>query len=272
MTRFSNSIIGALNVITLLTSLPIIVGGIWLTVRAATDCEKFLDRPLIAVGVFLFVVSLAGFVGACCRQSCLLWVYLVVMFLLILLLFCFTIFAFVVTNKGAGQAVSGRGFKEYRLGDYSNWLQRRVDNAKNWKRIRSCLLQGKVCKSLQQKRQTWDQFINDNLSPIQSGCCKPPSACNFTYIDGTAWKKPAGFRSADMPDCDAWQNDESTLCYDCGSCKGGVLANLKNDWKKIAVVNIVFLIFLIVVYSVGCCAFRNNRHDYRYPRFKQSPY
>ncbi|RRT37980.1 hypothetical protein B296_00057082 [Ensete ventricosum] len=51
-----------------------------------------------------------------------------------LLLVCFTIFAFVVTNKGAGH---------YRLGDYSYWLRRRVENAKNWRSIRSCLVQGK---------------------------------------------------------------------------------------------------------------------------------
>jgi hypothetical protein len=34
-----------------------------------------------------------------------------------------------------------------------------------------------------------------------------------------------------------------------------------------AVVNIVFLVFIIVVYSVGCCAFRNSRRDnYAYRR------
>ncbi|RRT47527.1 hypothetical protein BHE74_00056672 [Ensete ventricosum] len=169
MARFSNSLIGVLNVITLVLSIPIIGGGIWLSQRANTDCEKFLERPLVALGVFLFLVSLAGFVGACCRNSCLLWLYLVVMFLLILLLVCFTVFAFVVTNKGAGEVVSGRGFKEYRLGDYSDWLQRRVEKASNWRRIRSCLQQGKVCESLQNKNQTWDQFVKDNLSPIQVG-------------------------------------------------------------------------------------------------------
>ncbi|URD94813.1 Tetraspanin family [Musa troglodytarum] len=268
MVRFSNSLIGVLNVITLVLSIPIIGGGIWLSQRANTDCEKFLERPLVALGVFLFLVSLAGFVGACCRNSCLLWLYLVVMFLLILLLVCFTVFAFVVTNKGAGEVVSGRGFKEYRLGDYSDWLQRRVEKASNWRRIRSCLQQGKVCESLQNKNQTWDQFVKDNLSPIQSGCCKPPSACNFTFMSGTAWNKPPGFNSSDVPDCNTWQNGQSTLCYDCQSCKAGVLANLKHDWKKVAVANIVFLIFLVVVYSIGCCAFRNNRDDNHHPRYK----
>lgn len=109
MVKFSNSLVGFLNLLILLLSIPVLGGGIWLSHRASTDCEKFLQKPVIALGVFLLVVSLAGLVGACCRQSCLLWVYLLVMFVLILLLFCFTIFAFVVTNKGVGQVVSGRG-------------------------------------------------------------------------------------------------------------------------------------------------------------------
>ncbi|CAL9755846.1 unnamed protein product, partial [Musa acuminata subsp. burmannicoides] len=48
MVRFSNSLIGVLNVITLVLSIPIIGGGIWLSQRANTDCEKFLERPLVA--------------------------------------------------------------------------------------------------------------------------------------------------------------------------------------------------------------------------------
>lgn len=108
-----------------------------------------------------------------------------------------------------------------------------------------------------------------NLSHVQSGCCKPPTGCNFTYQSETVWTKPAGFNTTtDDPDCTTWSNDQTVLCYDCMACKAGVLANLKNDWKKIATVNIVFLIFLVVVYSVGCCAFRNNRQDNSYPAWK----
>lgn len=89
------------------------------------------------------------------------------MFLLIVLVFCFTIFAFVVTNKGAGRVVSGTGFKEYRLGDYSNWLQKRVNDDKNWKKIRSCLVDGKVCQTLQAKTELQAAFFQENLSAIQ---------------------------------------------------------------------------------------------------------
>ncbi|KAF8392961.1 hypothetical protein HHK36_021201 [Tetracentron sinense] len=267
MFRLSNNLIGIMNFITFLLSIPILGGGIWLSTRASTDCEKFLEKPVIAIGVFLMVVSLAGLIGACCRVSWLLWVYLLVMFLLIVLLFCFTIFAFVVTNKGAGKMVSGKGYKEYRLGDYSNWLQKRVNSDKNWRRIRSCLQDGKVCKSLADGvNETVDQFYARNLSPIQSGCCKPPSECGFTYVNTTVWDKPTNSTTNTNPDCTTWNNDPNGLCFNCQSCKAGLLDNLKRDWKKVAIVNIVFLIFLIVVYTIGCCAFRNNREDNSYSR------
>ena len=71
-----------------------------------------------------------------------------------------------VTNAGAGRAVSGRGFKEYRLGDYSSWLRRRVEDGRTWERVRSCLAEARVCRSLQRNR-TLDEFVNDNLSPVQ---------------------------------------------------------------------------------------------------------
>lgn len=268
MVRCSNNLVGILNFITFLLSIPIIAGGVWLSRQGTSECERFLDKPVIALGVFLMIVSLAGLIGACCRVSWLLWVYLVVMFLLILLLFCFTIFAFVVTNKGAGEKVSGRGYKEYRLGDYSSWLQKRVDSDKNWNKIKSCLQDSKVCKSLiddGSNNTPRDEFYNKHLSAIQSGCCKPSSDCNYTYVTPTNWTKNT--TTSTNPDCNAWDNDQNTLCYNCESCKAGLLDNIKSDWKKVAVLNIIFLVFLVIVYSIGCCAFRNNREDNSWKRY-----
>ncbi|XP_028773626.1 tetraspanin-8-like [Neltuma alba] len=262
MGRVSNNLIGILNFLTLLLSIPILIAGIWLSRQADTDCERWLEKPVIVLGVFLLLVSLAGLIGACCRVSWLLWLYLVVMFCLIVLVFAFTIFAFVVTNKGAGQAVSNRGYKEYRLGDYSNWLQKRVNNAKTWNKIQSCLQSGKLCSKFKDQflQDNVERFYTENLSALQSGCCKPADECGFTYVNPTQWTKPANSTSAN-PDCGLWNNDPKVLCFNCQSCKAGFLQNIKTDWKKVAVVNIVFLIFLIIVYSIGCCAFRNNRAD-----------
>lgn len=101
------------------------------------------------------------------------------------------------------------------------------------------------------------------LIDLQSGCCKPPNDCNFTYVKPTEWNKAVGVAYADT-DCNAWENDASVLCFNCESCKAGLLDNIKSNWKKVAIINVIFLVFLIVVYSAGCCAFRNNRKDNAY--------
>ncbi|PKI42365.1 tetraspanin-8-like [Punica granatum] len=263
MFRLSNNLVGILNFVTFLLSVPILGAGIWLARRASTDCEKFLEKPVIALGVFLMVVSLAGLIGACCGISWLLWVYLLVMFLLIVLLFGFTIFAFVVTNEGAGKVLSDKGYKEYRLGDYSNWLQKRVNNTKNWNKIKSCLIDSKVCSSLADKtaNDTLEQFYSEHLSAVQSGCCKPSDDCGFNYVSPIVWNATTDTTTFNNSDCTLWNNNPDVLCYNCQSCKAGFLDNIKSDWKKVAIINIIFLVFLIIVYSVGCCAFRNNRED-----------
>lgn len=83
---------------------------------------------------------------------------------------------------------------------------------------------------------------------MQSGCCKPPTACNYNNIE-----------TMEDPDCYRWNNAPAFLCYDCDSCKAGVLENIRRDWHKISVLNVVVLVFLIGIYSIGCCAFRNAR-------------
>lgn len=100
----------------------------------------------------------------------------------------------------------------------------------------------------------------------QSGCCKPSDDCHFTYVTPTNWTTN-GNQSPTNPDCGLWNNDPSLLCYRCDACKAGLLDNLKSNWRRVAVVNIVFLVFLIIVYSVGCCAFRNNREDNAWKRY-----
>ncbi|CAD5329310.1 unnamed protein product [Arabidopsis thaliana] len=232
MVQCSNNLLGILNFFTFLLSIPILSAGIWLGKNAATECERFLDKPMVVLGIFLMFVSIAGLVGACCRVSCLLWLYLFAMFLLILLGFCFTIFAFAVTNRGAGEVISDRGYKEYHVADYSNWLQKRVNNAKNWERIRSCLMYSDVCSTYRTRYASInvEDFYKSNLNALQSGCCKPSNDCNFTYVNPTTWTKtPGPYKNED---CNVWDNKPGTLCYDCEACKAGLLDNIKNSWKK----------------------------------------
>nr|DAD28048.1 TPA_asm: hypothetical protein HUJ06_029516 [Nelumbo nucifera] len=90
------------------------------------------------------------------------------MFLLIVLLFCFMILTFVVTNKSAREVLSCKGYKEYKLGDYSNWLQKRVNNNKNCNKIKSCLMNSYVCNSLSDATDTVEQFYARHWSSIRN--------------------------------------------------------------------------------------------------------
>ncbi|KAJ8505575.1 hypothetical protein OPV22_006461 [Ensete ventricosum] len=268
MVRISNSLIGILNFLTLLVSFPIIGIALWFRVQAATECERVLQLPLLVLGIFLFVVSVLGFVGSCFRVSVFLWIYLFVLFLLILAMVAFTMFGLIVTNKGVGQAIVGRAYKEYKLDDYSHWLQKRVRDWSTWNVIEGCLKEAKVCGQLEgDVGMKATEFYRKNLSPVQSGCCKPPSYCRFTYVNATHWTMPKSGSAASGLDCKAWSNDQEKLCYSCNSCKGGVLATLKDARKKVAIFNAALLVFLIVTYSVGCCAFKNKRSRSQYPPY-----
>ncbi|KAM1342093.1 hypothetical protein ACFX2F_006466 [Malus domestica] len=93
---------------------------------------------------------------------------------------------------------------------------------------------------------------------LQSGCCKPPTECGYSYVNETVWTTGAGF-SGTSTDCTLWSNDQQQLCYSCNSCRAGLLASIRKSWRKVSVVNIVVLIILVIFYVIGCAAFRNNR-------------
>ncbi|KAK1409565.1 hypothetical protein QVD17_36091 [Tagetes erecta] len=254
MTRVSNTMIGLLNLLTLLISIPIIGGGLWMAKSTAT-CESFLQRPLMVVGFVILLVSLAGFIGACFHVVWALWLYLAVMLFLIAALLAVTVFGFVVVGPGGGIVVPGRAYKEYHLQSYSPWLRKRIEKPSYWMTVRSCILGSKTCSNI----VTWTpmDYMTRNLSPIQSGCCKPPTSCDYQ----------APMMTQD-PDCYKWNNDPNLLCYECDSCKAGVLEDVRRDWHRLSILNIIMVMLLIVIYFVGCCAFQNaKRADdyYSYP-------
>ncbi|KAF9675234.1 hypothetical protein SADUNF_Sadunf09G0010900 [Salix dunnii] len=260
--RTSNHLIGVLNFLTFLLSIPILGGGIWLSSRANnTDCLKFLQWPLIIIGISIMVVSLAGFAGACYRNTFLMWVYLFVMFFIIAALLGFIIFAYVVTDKGSGRPLINRAYYDYYLEDYSGWLKERVDSYSYWRKISSCIRDSKVCgkmgKNFNGVPESADMFYSRKLSSIESGCCKPLSECGYTYVNETFWTPSGGV--VPSTDCNTWNSDQEQLCYSCNSCKAGVLANIRKSWRKVSIINIVILIILVIAYVIGCAAFRNNR-------------
>ncbi|PIN11989.1 hypothetical protein CDL12_15408 [Handroanthus impetiginosus] len=198
MYRFSNTLIGFLNLFTLLASIPIIGAGLWMA-RSSTTCESFLQTPLLVVGFIILIISLAGFIGACFHVACALWVYLAVMLLLIGALMALTIFGFVVTSPGGGVPVPGRIYKEYRLENYSPWLRKRISDPRYWSTVRSCILGSKTCEKI----VLWTPFeyMTRDMTPIQSGCCKPPTSCNYA----------TAATLAQDGDCYRWNNAPSVL-------------------------------------------------------------
>ncbi|KAF3792035.1 Tetraspanin-8 [Nymphaea thermarum] len=267
--RLSNSLLGILNFMTLVASLGLLVLVVWLGANSTSSCERVFHRPAIVIAVFLVVASIAGVLGSCCRVTALLWLYLAVAFLLIVATIGLTAWVFLVTNEAAGRVVSGQGYGHYRLGDYSHWLQRRVEDEANWGKIRVCLMEAQVCdildgalmlKNLNGELSGGPPPPPRSLSPIQVGCCHPPPDCG---ISGDLLVAQSSMKNSSDGDCSVWNGKEDKLCYDCRTCKAGVLENVRHNWRNLAIANVVVIVFLVVVYSIGCCAFRNNRNDSR---------
>ncbi|XP_057956532.1 tetraspanin-3 [Malania oleifera] len=260
--RASNHLIGLVNFLTFLLAILILGGGIWLSSRANnTDCMKFLQWPLIVIGAAMMVISLAGIAGACYRNTLLMSLYLWVMFFVIVALIGFVIFAYAVTDKGSGRSVPNRVYKDYYLEDYSGWLKDRVTDPGYWAKIGSCIRDSKVCARLRQEiggvPESADMFYLRHLSPVESGCCKPPTECGFVYVNETGWNSGGGLGGGSL-DCTTWSNDQEQLCYSCNSCKAGVLASLRKSWRKVSIINIVVLILLVIFYLIACVAYRND--------------
>ncbi|CAF1919490.1 unnamed protein product, partial [Brassica oleracea var. botrytis] len=160
-----------------------------------------------------------------------------------------------------------QSYLEYSLEDFSGFLRRRVQRSYKWERIRACLSTTSICPDLNQRFSLAQDFFNAYLSPIQSGCCKPPTKCGYTFVNATYWISPISLH-VDM-DCLQWSNDQNTLCYSCNSCKAGLLANLKIDWLEADIFLLVALIGLIIVYIIGCCVLRNSRTEDIFRKYKQ---
>ncbi|XP_074329350.1 protein TORNADO 2 [Apium graveolens] len=263
----SNNVIGTINFVAMLLSVPVIGSGIWLAMEADNSCIKILQWPVIILGILILIVGLAGVIGGFWRIQPLVIFYFIGMIILIILLACLVVFIHMVTARGSGHTEPSRSYKEYHLDDFSGFLRRRVRGSYKWDRIRSCLSSTSMCAELNQSYRMAQDFFNAHITPLQSGCCKPPTQCGYTFVNPTYWISPIN-NAADM-DCLQWSNEQTQLCYACDSCKAGLLDNLKTEWRRANIILIITLVALIIVYLMGCFAFRNAKTEDLFRKYKQ---
>ncbi|KAK7388806.1 hypothetical protein VNO78_23633 [Psophocarpus tetragonolobus] len=259
MFRISNTVVGGLNILSVVLGMAAVGWSGYIHMRGGSECQKVLEVPLMVAGIFVVVVSAMGIVGSLCRVNVALYAYVFVTFMLILALASFTAFTLVVTNTKVAHHISGKGYGEYRLADFSHWLQRYVVNNNNWDQIKSCLIDARLCHNLP---------LTKHLSTTQSGCCKRPAYCGLIMKNGRLWEVG---KKGNNSDCESWSNREEKLCYDCNSCKGGVLANIRNQWRRLTVFNGCLLLLVTAIYALGCYAIKNNKSDSQCNNHRKAP-
>ncbi|XP_042419495.1 tetraspanin-10-like isoform X2 [Zingiber officinale] len=174
---------------------------------------------------------------------------------------------FIITNSGSGHAVNGLRYKEYHLQDYSPWFLKQLNDSKHWRHLRSCLVKSEECNSLPKRFKTLKEYKLAELTPIEAGCCRPPSECGYPAVNASYYDLSYHPVSKNK-DCKLYKNARSIKCYDCDSCKAGVAQYMKMEWRIVAIFNVILFVVLSFVYFIGCCARRNvsRIHTPKIPR------
>lgn len=255
-----------------LLSIPILAAGVWLATQPADSCAPLLQWPLVALGASLLLSSAGAVAATLRRATSLLLCSLVATLVLLLALAGLAAFVFAVTADGApARPAPGRAFAEYRVEDSSGWLRRRVEGRRRWERIKECLSGStSMCSDMNRTYDSAQEFFDSRITPLQSGCCKPPTQCGYTFVSPTVWINPTSASS--HIDCFLWSNDQAVLCYSCAACKAGLIATLRKEWRRADVVLVVSLLALLVAYAMTCCAFRKAKTQELLQRYKQGYY
>ncbi|XP_047331724.1 tetraspanin-9-like [Impatiens glandulifera] len=229
------------GIIFLFTFLTTGVGTIFI---GKSNCFLILETPLVAIALTVMVLSLAITICNCINSReprYLLWGACIWCLLipLVITYSIMSIYQAAITIKGKGIELPDRAYDEYHLNAYSKNLRKLVTNSHNWGKFHKCLIRINACKRLTHDKanDTFMEFATKELSPIESGCCKPSYFCNFTYVTPTNWSvtnwSVTFNESHENSDCQLWSNDPETLCYKCESCKAGTLQVFKVKWTNI---------------------------------------
>ncbi|GAU19480.1 hypothetical protein TSUD_77240 [Trifolium subterraneum] len=252
-----------INFLTMVLAMAVIIFGVWMSTRHDA-CRKSLTIPMLSIGAVIFLISIVGFLGAMKRSSILLWGILLDVALVVsdhavlylggnpglhnacldpYVIFCHC-FRFIVTNNGSGHSVTGLRYKEYQLQDYSSWFLKELNNSRNWKRLRVCLVKTEDCNNLSKKYKTLKHYKLAKLTPIEAGCCRPPSECGYPAVNASYYDLTFHPVSPNN-DCKRYKNSRAVKCYDCDSCKAGVAQYMKTEWRVVAIFNVVFLLYTL---------------------------
>lgn len=235
----SNFVIRWINFLTMLLAIAVAIFGVWMSTHH-DGCRKSLTLPVLGLGGFIFLVSMIGFLGALKKNAILLWIYLILLCMILVAILVFTVLA----------------YKEYQLKDYSSWFLKQLNNTDNWKRLKSCLVKSEDCNNLAKQYKTLKQYKMAKLTPIEAGCCRPPSECGYPVVNASYYDLSFHPVSSNE-DCKLYKNSRVVKCYNCDSCKAGVAQYMKTEWRVVAIFNLALFVVLSIIYFVGCCARRN---------------
>ncbi|KAK4431917.1 Tetraspanin-15 [Sesamum alatum] len=241
MRRF---VLPAVALLTFLLSIPFLFEAIWLLYVQQYDCEgmlKNLPRLQIGIAVGLFCVFLVSNVVVYLRGRWTLAPGLIVMQIALVLMFVIGL-----TLRGSFEGETRQ------IPASPGWLKLEVDDDGTWNNIKSCLYDTRMCRDLMSRSYNPNPT---HLSPIEAGCCDPPSICGMEYVSMGYWAKPNGTTTTEGAydrDCEVWGNDERVLCYDCRSCKRGLVKALEGKWlrvgKFLVVMSLLLMIFHLLLF------------------------
>ncbi|KAL9261944.1 Tetraspanin-15-like protein [Drosera capensis] len=229
-----SAISGALSLLTFVVSLPILAAVIWLIYMGDYNCEQLVKLPKLRVSIIvcLALVFVLSNLVVFFRMKFAMPGFIVVMVPLI------TMFLVGLAIIG-GYRLQSRAI----MGSPS-WLKMKVNTDENWVQIKSCIYDTRACDDVivRSMRLKPYEFTMDNFSPIESGCCEPPSICGMDYVNATYWKKRDDPPYEDK-DCDAWENDRTVLCFNCQACRDGFFDTIYGKWWRLG----VFLVTMSIV-------------------------
>ncbi|XP_022889431.1 tetraspanin-15 [Olea europaea var. sylvestris] len=237
----SKKVVLLLVLLTFLLSIPILFLGIWLLYIQQYDCEgllKNLPRLQSGVGIGMLVIFFLSNAVIYTRAKFPAPGLVVIVILTILTLI-------------VGLGILG-DWETRRIVASPRWLDLKVHNRNNWNDIKLCIYETRTCKDLISRSYMLDSnsVSTSNLSPIESGCCTPPSTCEMEFVNATYWRRGNKDNiDGTIPydrDCDLWKNDETMLCYNCNACKNGYVKTLEGKWLKLGTFLSVMSLLLMI--------------------------